>query len=578
MKNLIYVAIHIGYMGSIYYIERNGNRYAYESTSRRVPGKKNPVTDKVYLGRVDPETGKIIPKESTARPAEEHAKHYGSAAVLDAVQKKLGLSEDLGACFQELGPNILGAAMSQTVDATSFDDIHYVVDGSIIKERLKLRGSLSPAVMSGLSKKVGESFASADDFFRARIKRASDPLLTLDLTSVSTHSDMNGWAEWGYNRDGESLRQTNIAMAVDGKGIPLAFTMLPGSIADSAVLDGTVEYLLGLGCGGRLVMDRGFETAANAKALLDRNVKFTMPSKAQAEPIKKLMSMAVADMRSPDSFRMHEKRTYKAAEYRVGVVGKKKKEDDEEEGFEYLIRLPPDHKDAEENNELFDRAPKLAAFVVYDPRKASDDLDKVAKAVAAAERDLNGRKFRDPKKTFSELPAFVRRYIEYSVDGEGLMRISRRQNAFAFADNRAGMFVMLASEGTGWEEMMSSYDVRDWVEKAFDVYKTDLDGSRSRTGDPDRARGRLFIKFVALMMRVHIQNLLRSHDEDAKAGRTKKDSVNGRTVDEIMRSLNTLMAIGNAGDWRLTAVSKSVREIFALFGLEEPKSGAVSLS
>ena len=46
--------------------------------------------------------------------------------------------------------------------------------------------------------------------------------------------------------------------------------------------------------------------------------------------------------------------------------------------------------------------------------------------------------------------------------------------------------------------MMSSYDVRDWVEKAFDVYKNDLDGDRSRTGDPDRARGRLFIKFIAL--------------------------------------------------------------------------------
>jgi len=33
--------------------------------------------------------------------------------------------------------------------------------------------------------------------------------------------------------------------------------------------------------------------------------------------------------------------------------------------------------------------------------------------------------------------------------------------------------------------MMSSYDVRGWVEKAFDVYKNDLDSSLSRTGDPD---------------------------------------------------------------------------------------------
>lgn len=49
--------------------------------------------------------------------------------------------------------------------------------------------------------------------------------------------------------------------------------------------------------------------------------------------------------------------------------------------------------------------------------------------------------------------------------------------------------------------MISSYDTRDWVDKAFDVYKTDADGSRSRTNDPDRARARFFIKMLALIMR-----------------------------------------------------------------------------
>ena len=43
-------------MGSTSYMERNGRKYAYESTSGRVPGRKSPVTDKVYLGRVGPGT------------------------------------------------------------------------------------------------------------------------------------------------------------------------------------------------------------------------------------------------------------------------------------------------------------------------------------------------------------------------------------------------------------------------------------------------------------------------------------------------------------------------------------------
>ena len=46
----------------ITYTEINGRRYAYTCTSERVPGKKNPVSKRVYLGIVDPETGEIIPK------------------------------------------------------------------------------------------------------------------------------------------------------------------------------------------------------------------------------------------------------------------------------------------------------------------------------------------------------------------------------------------------------------------------------------------------------------------------------------------------------------------------------------
>ena len=125
--------------------------------------------------------------------------------------------------------------------------------------------------------------------------------------------------------------------------------------------------------------------------------------------------------------------------------------------------------------------------------------------------------------------------------------------------------------------MMTSYDVRDWVEKAFDVYKNDLDGKRNRTGNVERARGRFFIKFIALMMRIHIQNVLREHDRNTLSTRSKKDSVNGMTVDELLLSLNTVFAIGNTGNWRLTAISKNVREIFSTFGLEQPQSGQIIL-
>lgn len=559
-------------MPSIFYMERNGQKYAYESRSIRVPGRKNPKTIKTYLGKVDPETGKIVPKKSRDRPKEEYAKHYGAVQVLDRIQEETGLFEDLDSVFADLAPNIMGAAMAICMNAGPMDTVHYTVDESVIREKLKLRGTLSPSTMGGLCEKIGGMLVSMDRFFTKRIARASSRFYSLDLTSVSTYSEMNGWAQWGHNRDGEDLKQTNMAMVTDGSGIPVMFRMLPGSIADVSVMKMAVDDMERMGCCGRLVMDRGFESADNVSFLLDRGVDFTMPSNVRSEPMKKLMSKAVSDLKKSDAFMFHEGRAYKAVEYEAGVTESGKG------GFEYVVEVPRNTKGSAEINGRYARSRKLKVFVVYDPAKATDDLTNMMSIVRETELRLENTRHDDPESVYRSLPPKVRRYLGYEVDGDGTMHMVRKGNAMKFADNRSGMFVMLASVGTTWEQMMSSYDVRDWVEKAFDVYKTDLDGNRSRTGSEERARGRLFVKFVALVMRIHMQNILRAHDEDVVKTKAAKDSVNGMTVDEVMLSLNTLMAIGNTGDWRLTAVTKNVREIFRLFGLEEPVSGSVTLS
>ena len=67
--------------------------------------------------------------------------------------------------------------------------------------------------------------------------------------------------------------------------------------------------------------------------------------------------------------------------------------------------------------------------------------------------------------------------------------------------NRAGMFVLM-TPSADWETAMRSYDARNNVGTAFDIYKNDLGGHRGRTGGPERARGRSFIRFLAMMVRV----------------------------------------------------------------------------
>ena len=129
-------------------------------------------------------------------------------------------------------------------------------------------------------------------------------------------------------------------------------------------------------------------------------------------------------------------------------------------GYGYVVRIPVNQKDSGENNERFEKARKLKAFVVYDPKKAADDKNQMMSMVHDMELRLEGTRPRDPEKVYRDLPAFVRRYLDYSVDGRGVMHMVRKDNAFTFADNRSGMFVMLTSADTTFDEVMTSYDVR----------------------------------------------------------------------------------------------------------------------
>ena len=83
---------------------------------------------------------------------------------------------------------------------------------------------------------------------------------------------------------------------------------------------------------------------------------------------------------------------------------------------------------------------------------------------------------------------------------------------------------------------------------------------------------------LALIMRIYIQNTLRDHEQEILSTKVKKDNVCGLTVSGMMRTLGTLMVIVSSGYTRLKPPSKTVGEIFSLFGLEEPVAGKITLS
>ncbi len=101
--------------------------------------------------------------------------------------------------------------------------------------------------------------------------------------------------------------------------------------------------------------------------------------RTDAEPIMKLLTRASIDMRSSDAYRYHEGNTYKVAEYEVGIVSL-------EDRIQYITEDPREQNDPENIDSLFSDSKKFKAFVVYDPKKASNDLDAIMEMVTDIER------------------------------------------------------------------------------------------------------------------------------------------------------------------------------------------------
>lgn len=87
--------------------------------------------------------------------------------------------------------------------------------------------------------------ALAQDFFSAWIEyNRGDKYYCMDITSVSSYSELNEFVSYGYNRDREKLPQVNLLM-VSGhtSHLPLFFRTMPGSIHDVSTMDESLKRL-----------------------------------------------------------------------------------------------------------------------------------------------------------------------------------------------------------------------------------------------------------------------------------------------------------------------------------------------
>lgn len=485
-------------MGIIYQTcKKTGIRYAYDNKAYWDKEKKQSRAKRKLIGKVDPETGEIVPtrdykkrsnKESatTVNPGLEaitktKRSFYGATWLFEQIGKLTGLTEDLKACFPDIHKQI--ASIS-----------HYLIleeNNSLSRFPHWAKYHIHPHGTDIPSQRSSELFQSITEgarmnFFRKQGKRRLEKeYWALDTTSISSYSEVLKQVKLGKNKEHDLLPQINLALLFGEKsGLPFYYRKLPGNITDVKTVRQLVEEFNVMGYKKvKVVLDRGFYSKNNVDALYQQHQKFLMGTKLNLKYVRDVLDEERENLKiwphfhnqfdtygvcRPIEWNYEQKRPYK------GDVLKEKRR-------AYLL--------------LF-----------YNPEKAAKDQTEMNRYLASLQDDLMTGKRRENRTKDYE------KYFTVTETPKRGRKVTANQEAMREATKNYGYFALLSNEIKDPFEALSLYRSKDIVEKAFGNLKERLNFRRMQVSSELSLNGKLFVEFIALIYLSYVKKRM----QDAK--------------------------------------------------------------
>ena len=456
---------------------RTGVVYVYEAEARWDPKRKQSRYGRRRLvGHVDPRTGEVVPNRPTRAPAsspESHRELLGACALLDAVADESGVAAALRRALPRSWRRALTVAYYMVCEGSAplsrlprFCATHATPDGAPI----------APRRPSGLFASIGER--ERDAFCSALAERhGRGDRLFYGTTSMPSYLGALARVRWGRDEDDAPLPQADLAMLVGGEGgVPLCYRRVAGTMADVPAVRALIRDM-GPSLAGevRLVMDRGFWSAANVNAMMRGHLKF-------------LMGVPTSLGLYADAVDGHgaEPRTRRNLDPSTGLYGMRLAR-----GWDHGEARPRGGDVAGAGRRghtcLFFDAPRAAEA----GRRLAGLLRELASELAAGNRIESHERYYD-------------RYFE--VRGG---RPVGRDAAIAAATARAGYFALFSNEAMGPFEALAIYRDGDAIERRLGDARSLLGSRTPLAPAEDTLAGRLFVAFVALVLAAWLRRRMR---------------------------------------------------------------------
>ncbi len=358
--------------------------------------------------------------------------------------------------------------------------------------------------------------------------------ISYDSTNKNCQAGDVELAEFGHAKDDKDKPVINYSIGYDRQNqLPLWYDAYPGSIVDVSQLHSTLEKVKGLGYKRiGFILDRGYFSEENIREMDRYGYDFILMMKGK----KDLVSDLVRSVKGT----FEEDRKCSIRDYKVSGTTVKRRLFATDKKERYFHIYYNGSKQISEREHLEAKVDQLKALLKEKEGTAGYECPK---AIC---------RYFDPiyyKK--EEKPVFVSARERTDVINEEI--------------KLCGYFVLITSEKMTAEEALEEYKSRDASEKLFRGDKSYLGNRSYRVHSTESVENKIFIEFVALIVRNKIYTSLKEQMRRS----SKKE--NYMTVPAAIRELEKIEMIRLAdGNYRMDyAVTKTQKEILKSFGLNE---------
>jgi len=524
--------------------KKTGVTYAYESVSYWDKQKKQSRAKRKCIGRVDPDTKKIVPthKKKTQAVARQAKRgpvpitsmarnFYGATYLFDRIGQDTGVTEDLKTCFPDQYRQILSIAYYLILEDKNslsrfprWAALHRHPHGAVIPSQR------SSEVFASITEEAKQHF-----FHLQGKRRVEKEYLAYDSTSISSYSKCLKQVRYGKNKDHEHLPQINMTLLFGQQSrLPFYYRKLAGNIPDVKTLRKLLFDMNTLGYKKiKMVLDRGFYSASNINDLYKYHLKFLIASKMSLKFVRTHLDAVRDKMRNWNYYNQ----AHQLYAYSLPVT------------WDYVQKRPY-------KGDTIKARRRMYLHLYYCPERALEDEKAFNQRMAAWQEELEtGQQHPDNEKYYAK-------YFEIKSTPVRGTRVIAKEEAIADAKRNYGYFVFLSNEVKDAIKALEIYRNKDLVEKAFHNLKERLNLRRLAVSSEQSLDGKLFVQFIALIFLSYIKKRMQENNLFKK-----------HTMQEVLDEFDVIECFEVPGQQlQVGEITKRQMDLYAKLGVASPAS------